>query len=126
MGKHRRQVLARLAIAALYALAMASLPFAHRQPATAAAPDLSAYALPDGTLPILCTTNPNGSGKSQQGSGTCDACRLTSAPGLVLPALAALPPPKSVTCDFLPAHNIYFIARQTRLHDGQPRAPPLA
>lgn len=124
MGKDTARRILRATVAALYALAMASLPFAHRQAATAAEPDLSAYALPDGTLPILCTTNLKGSGKSHQGSGTCEACRLTSAPGLVLPALGALPSPAIATCVCIVAH-VDVIAHQTRHHDGQPRAPPL-
>lgn len=81
-----RQTRASHVIVALYALAMATLGFAHKPVATIApsAIELAAYALPDGTLPDLCLT-----GHDQSNGGAiaahCDACALSSAPGLVAP-----------------------------------------
>ena len=79
-------------IVALYALAMATLGFAHKPVAatTLSAVELAAYALPDGTLPDLCLT-----GQSHEPTaaiaGHCDACALSHAPGLVAPVQACLP-----------------------------------
>lgn len=82
-----RQTRASHVIVALYALAMATLGFAHKPVATAApsAIELAAYALPDGTLPDLCLT---GHDQSHEGAvaAHCDACSISSAPGLVAPA----------------------------------------
>jgi hypothetical protein len=50
----KRQHAARAAIAILYGLAMLVLQFAHHPIASGDSRDLSAYALPDGTLPVIC------------------------------------------------------------------------
>ncbi|MEW6257231.1 MAG: hypothetical protein AB1592_14860 [Pseudomonadota bacterium] len=83
----------RLGAAALYALAMLLLGFAHMPSAAQGVPqDLSAYALPDGYLPDICL------GKDEAPSGThaptpvCAACLLTAATGLP-PAAAGLAAP---------------------------------
>lgn len=76
----------------LYVLASATVGFAHRLPMPSAPNDLAQYALPDGTLPFICSPNTPGEGeKNRLGVPFCDACRLIAAPGLVLPSFAVLP-----------------------------------
>jgi hypothetical protein len=81
---------------ALYALAMLLVGFAHTfsPSARAAGPDLSSYALPDGTVPLLCqTTGDEELPASHEHGGDCAACRLSTAPGLLpVPSFVALPP----------------------------------
>lgn len=87
MGLFRHSRAIRLWIAAFYALAMVSAGFAHRA-LPAAYPgngDLAAYALPDGSLPTFCLDGADqttGGKTPQAASAVCDACVLTSAPGL--------------------------------------------
>ena len=79
----------RVLVIAFYALAIASLGFVHHT-VSAAAPsqDLSAFVLPDGSLPDICAGDAQSSDQHgiPQGAskGLCDACLLTSAPGSVL------------------------------------------
>lgn len=79
-----RQTSAGWIVAALYALAMVATGVAHRP---VAAPlvhsiELAAYALPDGSLPPLCTHDEGAPSGGAQLSAHCDACALSSAPGL--------------------------------------------
>lgn len=71
---------------ALYALAALTFSFAHKPLDLPRAPDtieLAAYALPDGTLPVLCLAKPDGDqGAPVHVHEACDACALSSAPGL--------------------------------------------
>lgn len=78
----------RLIFAALYALAMSFVGFAHQPLPLASATaqvteaELAAYALPDGTLPSLCL-NSGGDGEAPVAFGLhCDACLITAAAGL--------------------------------------------
>ena len=115
-------------VVALYALAMATLGFAHKPAAPVAgalsAIELAAYALPDGTLPDLCLTGHDQDGPQGAAAVHCDACALSHAPGLVPPAQIGLPAQASVRLvawidpagQFSPA-----------LHGGPTsRGPPLA
>ena len=83
--RNRRQWAVRI----LCAIALLFVGFAH-QPATLArsAPvDLSAYALPDGTLPIFCLTDTDGSPKGgHPHAQPCDACRIGASTLLPSPA----------------------------------------
>ena len=80
----RRTQTIRSWVLVLYALASLGMGFAHKRleiPITT--PDLSAYALPDGTLPVLCLTPTGGDpGAPSHVHAPCQACLLTSAPGL--------------------------------------------
>ncbi len=89
MGVLTRQLNERLFIAVLYGLAMLLMPLAHR-PVRQSTPDLSAYELPDGTLPLLCSPAKGGGSRSRSFT-VCDACLLTAAPGLIVggPAISA-------------------------------------
>ena len=79
-------------VAALYALAMVLLGFAHRPIATASDPriDLAAYVLSDGALPPICGQTGDQVPGPAAKSAHCDACALSAAPGLVLPPDQAL------------------------------------
>lgn len=76
----------KIAIAALYALAMVMVGAAH-QPASQhlTSVELAQYALPDSTFPILCSEDPDHTdpGRTDLKSTRCDACRLISGPGIV-------------------------------------------
>lgn len=70
-----------VAILALYALANASIGFAHRFHLSPT--DLAQFVLPDGTLPTICSGNNDDDSRGQSAHfKTCDACCLTHAPGL--------------------------------------------
>lgn len=104
---HGRRERWRVAVAALYALAMLLVGFAHVPLATGAerGPDLSAYALPDGTLPVFCATEGTGTDQpaARHGPQMCDACLVTAAPGLVPPHMALPAPPQAgARCAALP------------------------
>lgn len=123
MRSLRRHTYARLIIAGLYGLAMLLMPMAHR-PVRQATSDLTAYALPDGSAPLLCSSL---SGQSRGPNGRsiaiCDACLLTAAPGLVIAGLMLAPPPAT------PPMRIGFatepiVVGQKDLTDARPRAPP--
>ncbi len=112
-------------IIALYALAMFTAGFAHHT-VTLAKPniDLSAYALPDGTIPVLCETGGENGGSGHDAQQSCPACILRSAPGLVEPEV----------CIDAPATIVIAVAQfQTALavrtpaipREVQPRGPPL-
>jgi hypothetical protein len=80
---------ARFAALLLYVLATLTVGFAHRPVGSPSSLDLSQFALPGGVLPIIC-------GKTDTGEQTdrtahvsvCEACCLTSAPGLQSPPAA--------------------------------------
>lgn len=72
---------ARCLVLVLYALASLSIGFSHR-PAQPSAADLAEFAMPDGTLPVLCLTKGDTSGRSGASKSSCKACRLIAAPGL--------------------------------------------
>jgi hypothetical protein len=75
-----QQMVARLGL--ILALALLGLGH-HAQLVHANTQSLAAYAMPDGTLPVLCDTAPQG--QSGEDHAHCPACRL-----LAIPALAAI------------------------------------
>lgn len=112
----------------LCVIALLFVGFAHRMPAASPQPDidLSAYALPDGTLPVICQSSTG----TDDGSGSaiffsdCEFCRLAGAAilpiphGVRAPACAAADVPSRVVYD-LAAFPIHFAGTPTR-------GPPLA
>jgi hypothetical protein len=78
-------------------VALALTAFAHRAAPASAAPatDFLAYALPDGTLPVLCLTeavDEDGKGGHHKGSAACEFCRIAgSIAAAVPPALFGAP-----------------------------------
>ncbi len=120
-----RQGRTSLWIVALYALAMATLGFAHKPVAASGLSpvELAAYALPDGTLPDLCLTGHAGSGEKAL-ADHCDACALSHAPGLAAPSQTILPAPAMRELAFAidPAGQF----RPAPRHGPTSRGPPLA
>lgn len=112
----------------LCVIALLLAGFTHRIPAPSPQPDvdLSAYAMPDGTLPVICYT-PSDTG---DGGGTavffsdCESCRLAAVAILPTPNNAAAPPCAAAAVPFRVAHDltdfpIHFAGTPTR-------GPPLA
>jgi hypothetical protein len=80
---------ARFATLLLYVLATLTVGFAHRPVQSPSSLDLAQFALPSGALPIICGKTDT----SEQTDRTvhvsvCEACCLTSAPGLQSPPAA--------------------------------------
>ncbi|WGD28834.1 hypothetical protein AncyloWKF20_13650 [Ancylobacter sp. WKF20] len=102
----------------LCAVALLLVGSVHQLPARAAgAPasiDLSEYALPDGTVPVLCLS-PSDDGSSSgipHGHG-CDACRLAATPELLTPQ------------HDLFQHADYTLLTRPRLPEAAPAQPVL-
>lgn len=111
----------------LLALSIALIGFAHQPPAAGAQPaqgvDLSAYALPDGSLPVLCL-GVDGGGEATSGLH-CPACLVSK--GFVLAA-----PAGGLFAAFRPARaerratNPLFLVRAVWPPSAPPTAPPTA
>ncbi len=112
----------------LCVIALLFVGFAHRVPALSPQPDvdLSAYALPDGTLPVICHT-PTGTGDGSDNadvSGDCEFCRLAGAavvptPQEILVPLCAMVDKAVRVVHDLADFPIHFAGTPTR-------GPPLA
>lgn len=122
-----RQTRAKMLAAALYALAVVTLGFAH-QPIGAKGPaqaEFAAYALPDGTLPVICGHDDSGAPAGPIASAAhCDACALAAAPGLPPPPASALAPPLSRKVAFVATPA--FLLPPPPIHAPAARGPPLA
>jgi hypothetical protein len=113
-------------VLAFYSLAVAVLGFAHSQSVLLRpTPDLAAFMLPDGSLPTICFDD----GKARDPAGAknvvCDACLLSSAPGLA--ACANEPAghaPTSVRLVFQPPRVVAI--RHALNHVPHLRGPPVA
>ncbi|NSL73302.1 hypothetical protein C6Y62_15950 [Hyphomicrobium sulfonivorans] len=114
----------RLIFVGLYSLAMLLLPLAHH-PVQYVAQDLTAFALPDGSLPILCVQPVDGSDQSPASQqARCEACLLISAPGvLAAPAEVAATPlaiaKAAIACADSSSTTTHFD------FIANPRAPPI-
>jgi hypothetical protein len=125
MRRLRRHKYAKLIIAGLYGLAMLLMPLAHR-PVRQATPDLAAYALPDGTIPLLCSPQPGKPGApSGRSVAVCAACLLTAAPGLIIAGLV-LAPPVATPPMRLGAAIAPSVVVERPVTAARPRAPPAA
>lgn len=129
MANRRFNILLR----ALCAIAFVCIGLAHKPPhvsaQTLSSKDLALYTLPDGTLPVLCLPTDDGHGghgDGDHGLGTgCEACRLTAA--------ALLPVPADM-CGSIILREIAFDTparfeatyRQLFPPNSSPRAPPFA
>lgn len=72
----------------LIILALALTAFAHRAAPDNAPPatDFLAYALPDGTLPVLCLTESGDADSDHhKGSAACEFCRIAGAIAVAVP-----------------------------------------
>jgi hypothetical protein len=81
MRQLRRNLFVRDFLLALYVLSVATFGFAHKPITIASSVDLSAYTLPDGSLPVICGGKNGPAGKHV--CAVCDACLLSAAPGLL-------------------------------------------
>lgn len=78
-------LLRRAAIHIVLSLAVLAAAFAHRPTLPLdVAPDLSAYVLPDGTLPVICTVDADGDA-SGSAAGPCEFCRIWASVIVPLP-----------------------------------------
>lgn len=117
----------RLTLAALYALAMVVVGFAHRPVGGFAAAGIpaaqsAAYVLPGGIVADLCATDA-AAPVHDAGTGVCDACLLTAAPGLVVAAAPALPGAAGPVLEPVPAgHLADPAARFAPVSRGPPSA----
>lgn len=112
----------------LCAIALVCIGFAHRIPMANASPsaqELAAYSLPDGTLPVLCITQDDGSSGKQStiSDKSCDACRLNASTDLPTPTVLGIPLVKPVRQAVLPVRFEAF-TRQLFPPNAAPRAPP--
>lgn len=123
MRRFRNLGSANIYLAVLYGLAMLLLPLAHR-PLAPATTDLSAYALPDGTLPVICWSGIGQSKLPKSAKRICDACLLTAAPGLFPAELVQLPSAPRVVAELDQAHEAQVQAQFSVNTAAYPRAPP--
>lgn len=114
----------------LCALALILVAFAHQPAAVSGIPgarsvDLTAYALPDGSLPQLCIPRLGGSGETGSVFGPCEFCRIAGT--FLLPPPACVPQPlvRSAVADLTAPRDNRPVS--TRHRPGAPlRGPPLA
>ncbi|MES2435274.1 MAG: hypothetical protein V4586_15810 [Pseudomonadota bacterium] len=102
-------------MALLLAVALVALGFGHRM-ALHDPVDLSAYAMPDGTLPELC----HDGGTADHGAkdqAPCPACRIIAA--VELPQLITLPP-----VELVPVTVVWPDLALADASTHQPSAPP--
>lgn len=106
-------------VAALYALAMVLLGFAHQPMAgvaqTLPSYDRAAYALPDGSLPELCDPSGTGSDPTRH-VVACDACLVASGHGPLSP------PPRVVQPASLVIDTLALAQEPARVGLGRERA----
>ncbi len=119
-----RQLKAGWIAVALYALTAVTVGFAHKPAASVSrSVELAAYALPDGTLPPICAHDDNAPA-GHAAAAQCDACLLTSAPGLAPVAQAFLPVRLAASVPFIPVGQ--DIATAAPRYAPSSRGPPLA
>lgn len=122
----RRRTL-RLGATVLLALSALLLGFAHAPLSLGPSPlELAAYTLPDGTPPFLCHADgdtPDGAQHHGTAGAICDACLLTSSPGLGAVASLSLPTPAMLTLAHLVVADQVAIGRATPAPTS--RGPPL-
>lgn len=110
------------------ALALVFVGFAHKVPSLAAAPsptELSAYVLPDGTLPVICFSgHDEGGGNNGQVYGTgCEACLISAAAMLPVP-LDTDRNPSVIPLETLTPPSAPSSRRHLFPPNAAPRAPP--
>lgn len=113
----------------LCALALLFVGFAHQPPAIngdlARSGHSAAYTLPDGTIPVLCLSSPNGKSKHDHTDRTsgCEACRLSAS--ILLPApdtLNGQPIRRQIDRVVLPPYDTVY--RPLFPPNTSPRGPP--
>jgi hypothetical protein len=130
MSKCVRSRGVRVWVVALYALAMLLVGAVQKGMLTESALSgaATAYALPDGSMPGICSTggsSADGKGE-QQGQhadmACCDACLLVSAAGLPVAELAAVSLADFPSVTYIASSNPGALPRST--HAPQSRDPP--
>lgn len=116
----------RLVLLALYGLAVAFLPLAHHGFARAIASDLAGYALPDGTLPLLCQSGGSGSEAPPVERSDCPACTLMTSPGLAAPCAFGVDPPSLVDGGEIKSWPAEQVIQRIAHASARPRGPPLS
>lgn len=111
----------RFAVRFISALALVFVAFAHR-PLNAGGPtlpDASAYAFPDGSVPIICVTLPGGkdTGNHTAHALPCDACLIAGSILVPTPVDIAAAAPR-------PAEHLVFAVSEPIL--ARPAFPPAA
>ena len=101
----------RLLVNTICAIALVFAAFAHRAvaPADYGDADLTAYVLPDGTLPNLCLPAKDGDGHDGPSGHPCEFCRIAASFDLPPPAADAVP------CDLVLPVAVAFNASDTVL-----------
>lgn len=114
----------------LCALALLLAAFAHQPltragPPGAVPPDLAAYVLPDGTLPVLCLSGYGDESNGYSRDGACEFCRVA---GSVLPPpQTCLPVPPDRTTVAKLSISSERLPTETAFRPGAPpRGPPSA
>lgn len=116
-----RQLLRGLCVVSLALVAFAHQPVA---PSGDSAFDAAAFTLPDGTLPTLCATGPDGEEGSAVGSEHCESCRLAGS--ILLPRVACTVETPRRTVAWSPARNSHDAGRSGFQPATPLRGPPHA
>jgi hypothetical protein len=107
-----------LALRLFCAMLLVALGFAHR-PASAMPAAISAYMLPDGSLPTICIPQNEDSKSGKEMGQRCEACRIAGA--------VALPSPPCASAKIAPvSERAAFAFTAERFHrlNFPPNAPP--
>lgn len=114
----------------LCVIALVSVGFAHQVPAATGEgggpTDYAAYALPDGSLPTICVTITDDSGKASHDHADnhgCEACRISATAMLPSPADMSGAPVGYAVAEAPPLQAMVFHHRPLPPNTG-PRAPP--
>jgi hypothetical protein len=123
-GLSARQIFVRLACA----LSLALVAFSHEPLVLPRADTLAiaAHAFPDGSLPVICTTDTAGKGDHTQAHRNgCDACRISSSFFLPAPDCVASIERIGIPA-VLPLPSAPPVIRAAYPPSAPPQAPPLA
>jgi len=115
------------ALRIICAIALVSLSFAHQPLALAkgSSSNLSAYLLPDGSLPILCSSSGDGSKKGNGRTDTCEACRLATS--IAVPLAPSFGQRLAAPVSAIPNQpKIILVKHQSFPPAAPPRAPPFS
>lgn len=131
MTSKSKHPLAGTVIRTLCALALVMVGFAHLVPqfpqdSGAGQPDLSFYALPDGSIPFICSAaNPTGADDEPASGLTqdCPACRIISSVVLPVPQPGLKVREPYARIVFPTAQEPVYLAESV-FADISPRAPP--
>lgn len=126
MTGRRQQPRWDMAARALIALALVLIAFAHKPLGPSGYADASAYVLPDGQAPVICTTVPDdGDDGGTPHAGVCDACLVCGT--ILVPAPAALSaPPPIESVELAVARTAPILERAAWQPSAPPHAPPAA